>query len=441
AVGGFDVSTTNAADVEDIDLGYRLRDAGYRIVLDPTLEVAHHKRYRIRDLVRSDLFHRAVPWTRAIIRHHRLPGRGRLNLSLDAAGSAVLSLALVAGTIRLLRPGNRAWPLLCALALTWLALNRRFLWFCRRHWGWRGMAQSTGFLYVYYLSCVCGAGLGLVAHFLRHGRRSTLNTLDVPCDGPHATVDVTVAVIAEPGGRVPALAALAGPSPWCEVLVVCPSEPGEPLPGARWLRVAPGTTRHGMYQRALEAAVGEMFVTLDPWCMPEPGWLDAVRATASGSAIAVAGAFQHDRSGVRRRANQIALYWEWRPERPSGYLFSLPVVNTAFRSKVARSLGGFQPEGALQRRLAAFGARPARLEPRMLVSLVDRCDTESLLGTCAARARLAASLETRYLDLSIQHRAVVVALSPVSGLRQLTRTVREAVREGSADRTFWLALP
>lgn len=441
AVGGFDVSTTNAADVEDIDLGYRLRDAGYRIVLDPTLSVRHHKRYRIRDLLTSDLFHRAVPWTRAIVRHRRVPGGGRLNLRPAAVASAVLSLSLIVTGAFAGYLGIVVLPAVMALGVTWLALNGRFLWFCRRHWGWAGMARSIGFLYGYYLCCLSGAGLGLVVHFLRHGRRSTLNTLDLVEGRPRSSVDVTVALIDEPGECRPAFDSLPALAPWWELLVVGPTRPGNLPAGARWLPAPAGTTRNGMYQRALEASVGEMFATLDTSCRPAPGWLDVVRATAGGCVFAVAGSFQHNRDGVRCRANQMATYWAWRPERAPACLADHPLVNSTFRTEVARSLGGFQVDGALLRRLATFGARPVRFEPAMVVHVTGHGSARKLMAVTAARARLLASVDTRYLDLSVQHRAVLVALSPLSGLLQLFRTIGQAVREGTADRTFWMALP
>src|SRR5438105_12108822 len=66
AVHGFDPAVTTGADVEDIHLGYRMRRAGFRIVLDPSLQIAHQKRYTVRSVVASDFFHRAIPWTRAM---------------------------------------------------------------------------------------------------------------------------------------------------------------------------------------------------------------------------------------------------------------------------------------------------------------------------------------------------------------------------------------
>ena len=45
-MSGFDLKTFRLPSVEDIDLGYRLKDAGYRICLDKSLQVKHLKEWR-----------------------------------------------------------------------------------------------------------------------------------------------------------------------------------------------------------------------------------------------------------------------------------------------------------------------------------------------------------------------------------------------------------
>ncbi|MFH1415422.1 MAG: glycosyltransferase [Elusimicrobiota bacterium] len=69
-VGGFDESFSKTS-VEDIELGYRLVDAGHRIYLNKKIQVIHHKSYNLLTLVASDLFSRAVPWTKLILKHKK----------------------------------------------------------------------------------------------------------------------------------------------------------------------------------------------------------------------------------------------------------------------------------------------------------------------------------------------------------------------------------
>ncbi len=117
AVGGFDSQTYPRPSVEDIDLGYRLRDAGFRILLLKDLNCKHLKRWTLRTLARSDLLERAVPWTLLILRDRRLPNdlnlrsSQRLSLLFFSSGLLILVGAWLAQTeVALL-------PLIAVLAL------------------------------------------------------------------------------------------------------------------------------------------------------------------------------------------------------------------------------------------------------------------------------------------------------------------------------------
>lgn len=65
AVGGFD--TAHFDRVEDIDLGYRMRAAGGRILLIHNLLGTHLKRWTLSSVVMTDIFRRALPWARMMI--------------------------------------------------------------------------------------------------------------------------------------------------------------------------------------------------------------------------------------------------------------------------------------------------------------------------------------------------------------------------------------
>jgi glycosyltransferase involved in cell wall biosynthesis len=88
ALGGFDEGYMNPA-VEDIELGMRLKQNGYRVFLAPDVQVTHLKVWTFTSLVRTDIFHRAVPWTRLILQQGRLPGE--LNVNLKSRVSALLA--------------------------------------------------------------------------------------------------------------------------------------------------------------------------------------------------------------------------------------------------------------------------------------------------------------------------------------------------------------
>ena len=90
AVGGFD-ERRDLNFIEDVEFGYRLRQAGYRILLDKQLLARHLKRWRLVSMIKTDLLNRALPWSRLILANRQVS-----------------------------RDLNLAWPHRCSVALTGL---------------------------------------------------------------------------------------------------------------------------------------------------------------------------------------------------------------------------------------------------------------------------------------------------------------------------------
>jgi hypothetical protein len=78
AIGGFDTVRFPRPQIEDIELGYRLRDAGGRIVLDPTVQGTHLKQWTFWRMLRTDVIDRGIPWMRLLLER-----RGRTRTSLN----------------------------------------------------------------------------------------------------------------------------------------------------------------------------------------------------------------------------------------------------------------------------------------------------------------------------------------------------------------------
>ncbi len=99
-VGGFDERYTEPS-IEDIELGYRLRDAGHSIVLDRDVQAKHLKRWTLVSLVLTDIRCRGIPWCRLWQRRGEMPKdlntRGHHRISTILEYLAVLSLLLAAG--------------------------------------------------------------------------------------------------------------------------------------------------------------------------------------------------------------------------------------------------------------------------------------------------------------------------------------------------------
>jgi glycosyltransferase involved in cell wall biosynthesis len=121
-LGGFDERCDRPA-CEDIELGYRLKLAGRRIRLDPTLQVKHLKRWTFWGLVRTDLFERSVPWTDMILRHRFMPNY--LNLQTGQRLSVALAVALAPAAVAVVFWGLPAAAAALVLLAAYTALNLR----------------------------------------------------------------------------------------------------------------------------------------------------------------------------------------------------------------------------------------------------------------------------------------------------------------------------
>jgi GT2 family glycosyltransferase len=89
---GFDASYGRPA-IEDIELGYRLRRARLKILLDKQLQVKHLKRWTFWNLIKTDIFDRGIPWTELILRDRSMPND--LNLQLSQRVSVALMFLML----------------------------------------------------------------------------------------------------------------------------------------------------------------------------------------------------------------------------------------------------------------------------------------------------------------------------------------------------------
>ncbi len=113
---GFDESYGRPA-IEDIELGYRLKTAGRKLLLDKDLQVTHLKRWTFWGLIKTDVRDRGMPWTELILRDRNMPND--LNLELSQRVSVALAFLLVGLAVAavVLWRGYFLLPLLALLVL------------------------------------------------------------------------------------------------------------------------------------------------------------------------------------------------------------------------------------------------------------------------------------------------------------------------------------
>ena len=169
-VGGFDESFRT---VSDIEFGYRLNQRGYKIFLNKQIQATHLKVYSLAKLVRSDLFDRAVPWTRIMLEKRIY--RNDLNTRYENMASGVISYFMLVTLPLIPFKPSLAIILLLLFALLFI-LNWKFYRFVYSEKGLWFLLRAMGLNWFGYLYSGLGAAIGTASYFLkpvltRRGRR------------------------------------------------------------------------------------------------------------------------------------------------------------------------------------------------------------------------------------------------------------------------------
>jgi hypothetical protein len=166
AVGGFDEWHYPRPSIEDIELGYRIRERGGRIVLRPEIQCRHLKRWTLSGVFRTDLLDRGIPWMRLLLQEGRVGNMRALNLStIERLNTASTGLAAVAFAASLVHDPRWSWAGLALVGVV-LATNLPLYAFFRRT---RGLAFALSVLPLhlgYYLLNGVSAAAGWLLHHL-----------------------------------------------------------------------------------------------------------------------------------------------------------------------------------------------------------------------------------------------------------------------------------
>lgn len=161
AMGGFDPTVRG---IEDVELGYRLKENGHRIRLVHQAQVTHLKEWTLRSWLMSDAFDRARPWARLVRAGRGLPRdlnfrrADHLAVALTAASLAALVLAALVPVM--LVPGALAFA-------STVAVDAPFLAFCRRRLGVGFAMAATLFQALHRLAGLVGFAAGCIGAALQ----------------------------------------------------------------------------------------------------------------------------------------------------------------------------------------------------------------------------------------------------------------------------------
>ena len=152
-VGGFN-EDPGFRYIEDIELGYRLIDAGYEIALDKRLLCTHLKRWTLASAIRTDLCHRAIPWSRLILLRNDGGPRDLNIVTLQRWSVAIVALVPIATLMAFLDLVPAVLP--AALLAIVVIANHDLYGFLRRIRGVRFALLSIPLHLLYFLCCGLG---------------------------------------------------------------------------------------------------------------------------------------------------------------------------------------------------------------------------------------------------------------------------------------------
>lgn len=161
-VGGFSESYAKPS-IEDIELGCRLIKSGRKLLLDRKARICHHKEWTFRRMVMTDIFDRAVPWTRLILSERQMPNDLNLRRS-QRLNAAMAALTLATAPLAWLSLNHLiAW---LALIAAYLVRNWRFYSYLASRQGIIFALRAIPVHWLYYIYSCAGFGIGVMSHLI-----------------------------------------------------------------------------------------------------------------------------------------------------------------------------------------------------------------------------------------------------------------------------------
>jgi glycosyltransferase involved in cell wall biosynthesis len=167
-LGGFDAKRYRYPSIEDIELGYRIGDAGGRIVLEPRLQGKHLKEWRFVNLVHTEVFRRALPWSQLMLERKDITDD--LNVGKGERVRAALTCAALVSTPAWAFSFLSGWVYV-ALIVALIAANRGFIAFFARTRGPMFALRAFLFHQLYYVYSSASFAAAMAGRFFGRWRR------------------------------------------------------------------------------------------------------------------------------------------------------------------------------------------------------------------------------------------------------------------------------
>ncbi|HEY9778052.1 MAG TPA: glycosyltransferase family 2 protein [Planktothrix sp.] len=163
ALGGFDLHRFNRPSIEDIELGYRIRQLGGKIRIAKSVQVKHYKAWNMYSLIKTDVFDRGVPWTRLLLANE-ICRVNELNIQISQKISVAAVYLLVASVVAaLFQPA--ALILTAGLAALLTVVNWDVYRYFHQYRGFEFALKVVPMHWLYYLYAGASFIIGTMAHY------------------------------------------------------------------------------------------------------------------------------------------------------------------------------------------------------------------------------------------------------------------------------------
>ncbi|MCJ7612200.1 MAG: glycosyltransferase family 2 protein [Candidatus Aminicenantes bacterium] len=148
--------------LEDIIMGYKLHRKHNRILFCKNIQVVHLKKYSLRTLLISDVFHRSIPWMQIMLRERIW--KNDLNTGMSNIISVVLAMLILPLCIPLgIKFG--AIAAIIIVSASWI-MNRGLLRLAFSHFRFLFLLKSLIFILFMYFYEGIGAIIGIISYYL-----------------------------------------------------------------------------------------------------------------------------------------------------------------------------------------------------------------------------------------------------------------------------------